>query len=166
MRRASAHLQSLVKLAPACKDVAFRQMFVESCHMAEGDVQQVRRSEACPPIQKLYQSTVYHSMCAPVLDQLHSTWALLAAAGMLLIMVLTFAAFVDLERADVVIDEDTPTARARRRRQLKAAARRRKKRARAAVNATDITEEPADRDEPDDKEERSNDTDALLDDAV
>ena len=101
--------------------------------MAEGDVQHVRRSELCQPIQKLYQSTMYRSMCSPVLDHLHDIWAVLAAAGMLLVMVLTFAAFVDLERGDVVIDDDTPTARARRRRQLKAAARRRKKRALAAI---------------------------------
>ena len=105
------------------------------------------------------------------MPHLHSVWALLAAAGMLLVMVLTFAAFVDLERCDVEIDDDTPTARARRRRQLKAAARRRKKRALAAVTANASAVAPADgEDEADDAEDegsRSKDTDGLLaDDAV
>jgi hypothetical protein len=146
-------------------------MFVESCHMAQEDVQQLRRSELCPPVQKLYQTSVYHAACGSVLEHLHSVWALLAAAGMLLVMVLTFAAFVDLERCDVEIDDDTPTARARRRRQLKAAARRRKKRALAAVTADASAVAPADgEDEADDAEDessRSKDTDGLLaDDAV
>lgn len=116
-----------------CGAAAAKTQIDNICTKNSQAVDTMKQNLDCKTIQHLYQSATYDALCKDGIRGVYQLWVIQASTGMVFLVTLVFAAFVNLDKNpdDLDDDDNTPTARAKRRRRLKEKRRKSRQRKRS-----------------------------------